>query len=25
VPQHTSSDGSASGRLLQLLLDGLRS
>ncbi|WP_084730103.1 TetR/AcrR family transcriptional regulator [Streptacidiphilus neutrinimicus] len=24
VPQHTSSDGSASGRLLQLLLDGLR-
>ena len=25
VPQHTSPDGSASGRLLQLLLDGLRS
>jgi AcrR family transcriptional regulator len=25
VPQHTSADGSASGRLLQLLLDGLRS
>lgn len=25
VPQHTSPDGSASGRLLQLLMDGLRS